>query len=117
LRTDDLAVGDEDVVDVEDGDWEYLAEDGRVGWQDMADFAATLEDSRIRGILEDAVQGKGAFSRFRRAIDRADLKAAWYCFSDDRLWGRGGRSWRTWASGRHRTAYSMSTLHQLALRL
>jgi hypothetical protein len=39
-------------------------------------------------MLEDAVQGKGAFSRFRRAIDRANLAEEWYCFADDRRWGR-----------------------------
>jgi hypothetical protein len=34
------------------------------------------------------VHGRGAFSRFRRAVDRADLGEAWYCFADDRRWGR-----------------------------
>jgi len=30
----------------------------------------------------------GAFSRFRRAVDRADLGIARRCFADDRRWGR-----------------------------
>lgn len=86
--TDEFAVGEEYVVDVEDGDWAHLVDDGREGWQDMADFTATIEDQRIRGMLEDAVHGAGAFSRFRRAIDRAELSAEWHCFADDRRWGR-----------------------------
>ena len=88
VLTDASMVGEEDAVDVEDGDWAYLVQDGQEEWQDMADFAATVEDARIRGMLEDAVHGKGAFSRFRRAVDRADLWAAWHCFVDDRRWGR-----------------------------
>lgn len=54
----------------------------------MADFAAVVKDPRSRESLEDAVQGRGAFSRFRRAIDRADLSEEWYCFVDDRRLGR-----------------------------
>jgi Plasmid pRiA4b ORF-3-like protein len=85
---DEYAVGEESVVDVEDGIWVHVVDDGRAGWQDMADFAATVEDPQIRQTLEDAAHGKGAFSRFRRAVDRADLGIAWHCFADDRRWGR-----------------------------
>ena len=66
----------------------HLVDDGRAGWQDIADFAATVEDPQIRQTLEDAAHAKGAFSRFRRAVDRADLGIAWHCFADDRRWGR-----------------------------
>ena len=86
--TDELAVGEEYAVDVEDGDWVHLIETGEEGWQDMADFTTAVRDPRIREVLEDAVHGRGAFSRFRRAIDQADLAAEWHCFADDRQWGR-----------------------------
>jgi hypothetical protein len=86
--TDAALVGEDAAVDIEEGDWEHLVDDSHEGWQDMADFAATIEDPRIRETLEDAIQGKGAFSRFRRAIYRADLAEDWYCFADDRRWGR-----------------------------
>jgi hypothetical protein len=86
--TDESTVGEEYVVDVEEGDWEHVVEDSHEGWQDMADFAAAVKDPRSRESLEDAVQGRGAFSRFRRAIDRADLSQEWNCFVDDRRWGR-----------------------------
>jgi hypothetical protein len=81
-------VGDDAAVDLKDGDWVHLVDDSQEGWRDMADFAVAVEDPRIRETLEDALRGKGAFSRFRRAIDRADLAEAWYCFADDRRWGR-----------------------------
>jgi hypothetical protein len=86
--TDELAVGEEFAVDVEDGDWVHMVEDGREGWQDTAAFATAVRDPRIRGMLDDALKGRGAFSRFRRAIDQADLAAEWHCFADDRRWGR-----------------------------
>jgi hypothetical protein len=88
VLTDEYAVGDEEAVDVEGGNWVYLVDDSQQGWQDMADFAAEVEDPRIREILEEAVHGKGAFSRFRSAVHRADLGAEWYCFADDRRWCR-----------------------------
>jgi hypothetical protein len=73
---------------VEDGDRVHMVEDGHEGWQDMAAFATAVRDPRIRGMLDDALKGGGAFSRFRRAIDQADLAAEWHCFADDRRWGR-----------------------------
>jgi hypothetical protein len=86
--TDELSVGAEYVVDVDSGEWVHLVEDGRAGWQDMADFAAAVEDRRIRGLLEDAAHGRGAFSRFRRAVDQAGLHAEWHSFAVDRAFGR-----------------------------
>jgi hypothetical protein len=88
VLTDELAVGEESVVDVEDDDWVHVGEEGRESWQDMSDFAAAAADPRTRGLLKDAVNGKGAFSRFRRAVGQADLDAEWHCFADDRRWGR-----------------------------
>jgi hypothetical protein len=86
--TDESAVGDEYVVDVDSDEWVHLLEDSRDSWQDMADFAARAEDPRISEMLEDAMSGSGAFSRFRRAIDQTGLGHEWHCFADDRRWGR-----------------------------
>lgn len=88
VATDPYAVGEEYAVDVQQGDWVGVLDDSRDGWEDMADFAAAVEDLRTREMLQDAVQGKGAFSRFRRAVDRADLSENWHCFADDRRCGR-----------------------------
>lgn len=86
--TDEAIVGEDVVVDVEDGAWIYLDEDQTRGhWQDMADFAAT-QDPRVRALLEEAIEGKGAFSRFRAAVHRAELAGLWTVYSDDRRIGR-----------------------------
>ena len=84
MLTDAAMVGEDAAVDLEDDDWEHLIDDSREVWQDMADFAVAVEDPRLREAMKDAVQGKGAFSRFRHAVHRADLAEAWYCFSEDR---------------------------------
>jgi hypothetical protein len=76
------------MVDIESDDWVHLVDDSRDRWRDMADFAVSVKDPRIREMLEDGVSGKGAFSRFRRAIYQADLGDEWHCFADDRSWGR-----------------------------
>jgi hypothetical protein len=86
--TDRYVVGDDGVVDIESDDWVHLVDDSRDRWRDMADFAVSVKDPRIREMLEDGVSGKGAFSRFRRAIYQADLGDEWHCFADDRSWGR-----------------------------
>jgi hypothetical protein len=88
VASDAGMVGDEAAVDLEDGDWVHVLDETRDAWQDMADFATAVEDLRTREMLEDALRGRGAFSRFRRAIDRTDLREAWHCFADDRRWGR-----------------------------
>jgi hypothetical protein len=97
VATDAGMVGKEAAVDLDDGDWVHVLDESRDGWRDMADFASAVEDLRTREMLEDALQGKGALSRFRRAIDRADLREAWHCFADDRRWVVLGRSSPTWA--------------------
>jgi hypothetical protein len=86
--TDAALVGEDAAVDLDEGDWEHVVDDSHEGWDDMADFAVSIKDRTIRETLEDAIQGKGAFSRFRRAVHRADLAEEWYCFADDRRWGR-----------------------------
>ncbi len=37
-------------------------------------------------MLEQAIQGKGAFSRFRQAVHQGELNTLWAAFSDDRQW-------------------------------
>ena len=57
-----------------------------VWYQDMADFAAgiTNEDAGLR--LARAIQGKGAFRRFKDELheEYPDLLPAWYAFRDAR---------------------------------
>jgi hypothetical protein len=63
------------------------------GWRDMADFIGTLDDQVGADRLTDAIDGRGAFSRFRRELDRhPELIRRWQAFSAECRVGR-ARSW------------------------
>ena len=53
-----------------------------VWYQDMADFADTITDERAGRRLARAIQGKGAFRRFRDELhdEYPDLLPTWYAF-------------------------------------
>jgi hypothetical protein len=57
-----------------------------IWYQDMADFADGITDERTRNRLAGAIQGKGAFRRFKDELHReyADLLPVWYAFRDTR---------------------------------
>jgi Uncharacterised protein family (UPF0158) len=57
-----------------------------VWYQDMADFAETITDERAGRRLARAIQGKGAFRRFKVELhdEYPDLLAAWHAFRDVR---------------------------------
>ena len=57
-----------------------------VWYQDMADFAEAITDERAGRRLARAIQGKGAFRRFRDELhdEYPDLLLAWYAFRDIR---------------------------------
>ncbi|MFC9362540.1 hypothetical protein ACFTZB_38950, partial [Rhodococcus sp. NPDC057014] len=58
------------------------------GWRDMAAFAQRQHDSGLRERLEWAIEGKGAFHRFRDLVHQEGLADQWYAFSTDRQLGR-----------------------------
>jgi len=60
--------------------------DSEESYQDMVDFAATVSDPRLRGRLEGALVGNGAFRRFREALD-SDYEECqrWFEFKDRQL--------------------------------
>jgi hypothetical protein len=65
----------------------------REAWEDMHDFATDIEANAIRAQLLDAINGRGAFSRFRRILARHDaLRASWYAYSAETRAGR-ARDW------------------------
>jgi hypothetical protein len=65
----------------------------REAWEDMRDFATDVEVDAIRAQLLDAIDGRGAFSRFRRILARHDeLRARWYAYSAETRAGR-ARDW------------------------
>jgi hypothetical protein len=57
-----------------------------VWYQDMADFAEDISDEREGRRLARAIQGKGAFRRFRDELrdEFPDLLQTWYAFRDVR---------------------------------
>jgi len=88
-------VGD-DNVDGEDDDERWLrvhCEGSRAGYRDMELFIDTVEDDRIADRLARAIQGRGAFRRFKDALASwPELLDRWYGFTDDRHRGR-ARAW------------------------
>ena len=57
-----------------------------VWYQDMTDFADAISDERTGRRLRQAIQGKGAFRRFKDELHEKypDLLQAWYTFGDTR---------------------------------
>jgi hypothetical protein len=53
----------------------------------MADFAETVTDQRFRQMLDLALDGRGAFRRFKIALsDHPAERERWFAFRDERLW-------------------------------
>ena len=91
FMTDAAMVGEDAVIDVDAEPDRWLrvpCEGSRAGWEDMATYVAGVADSRLREQLERAIEGKGAYRRFRDLIDEAGLRQAWQEFSDERQIGR-----------------------------
>lgn len=57
--------------------------ESRIAYQDMADFIETVDAPRVQDRLWSAIEGRGAFRRFRETIRRyPDLEQRWYTFSE-----------------------------------
>ncbi len=89
--TDAAETGEDYAVDIEEDPdrWLLLERQGpRDAWTDMADFVEGLAVSEARRRLEQAIQGRGAFRRFREVVAEEGLEEAWKRHSDDRAMGR-----------------------------
>jgi hypothetical protein len=75
-------------VDLEELDPDLVAIQPLPSWvwyEDMADFADTIADEQVGQRLARAIQGKGAFRRFKDELHhRPELLLAWHAFSDTR---------------------------------
>jgi hypothetical protein len=71
-----------DDADLVDQGWVIVPPSGgRTGFEDMELFAKEVGDVRAREQLMAALEGKGAFRRFRDAVrDRPELRDAWRDF-------------------------------------
>ena len=91
FMSDEAMVGADAAVDVdaEPDRWLWVpCEGSRAGWEDMATYVAAVADSHLREQLERAIEGKGAYRRFRDLIAGEGLTQAWQDFSDERQIGR-----------------------------
>jgi hypothetical protein len=77
--------------------WLHLEALGsREGYRDMELFAQTIEDKQLADLLEVALDGRGAFRRFKDVLAREpDELQRWFTFSEDRRRGRA----RAWLAG------------------
>lgn len=70
-------------------DTRYLSiekQNSHEGYRDMQIFIADLDDSHVREVLETAIQGSGAFRRFKDALYRhPEVQKAWFAFQDERI--------------------------------
>ncbi|MEE3850220.1 hypothetical protein VZC37_07730 [Gordonia sp. LSe1-13] len=65
----------------------------RDGYRDMVDFAGTITDPRLAGQLDVALDGRGAFRRFKNVLSEAPEEfTRFMLFSDERKLGR-AREW------------------------
>jgi len=56
------------------------------GYQLMVEFTETIEDDLLREKLNIALDGKGAFRRFKNVIaDYPDYREKWFTFRDDKI--------------------------------
>ena len=74
--------------------WLWVQNTGsRAGYRDMAEFIDTVTDPARADRLGIAIQGRGAFRRFKDTLARWPVELdRWYGFSDDRQRGR-ARAW------------------------
>ena len=92
----------EQVPDLEDPDrWLYVGPEGSdEGYRDMEDFIGRVDNPDRADRLGIAIDGRGAFRRFKDTISRwPDDQERWYRFSDERRRGR-ARQWLSFAGYR-----------------
>jgi len=87
LWTADTGIDGQTPVDLDELDLACIDQlPSWVWYQDMADFAGTITDERAGRSLARAIQGKGAFRRFKDDLhdEYPDLLPAWYAFGNVR---------------------------------
>ena len=85
--TSNTGIDGQNPIDLEDLDLTPIDPiPSHVWYQDMADFAERLSDDAAGRRLTRAIQGKGAFRRFKNELheDFPKLLPTWHVFRDDR---------------------------------
>ena len=90
---DRLEVGEEAESDDPDRWLWVICEGSRAGYRDMVEFIGTVDDPDRADLLGIAIEGRGAFRRFKDVLARwpGELDR-WYGYADDRQRGR-ARAW------------------------
>ena len=58
-------------------------QESREGYSDMSDFAETVQDERLRDLLSVALNGKGAFRRFKDVLcDYPEERERWFKYEE-----------------------------------
>lgn len=95
LHDDEFLDEEEELRAEQPEKWLWLpCQRSRDAYTDMVDFAEGLGNGPLARRLFDALEGRGAFGRFRRALDQAgdEEVGRWRAFSEERVIGR-ARSW------------------------
>lgn len=72
---------DNDSDKFDDDCWIHCPSQRDIGEYDMmVDFTDTVTDSRANELLSVALEGKGAFRRFKDTLHRVGLTEEWYAF-------------------------------------
>lgn len=79
--------GEDALVDPESDDWVAVEPvPSRAGYADMEDFIALVPDPRARDLLDRAIQGRGAFRRFKDTLyEFPVLREEWFAFHNTRM--------------------------------
>jgi len=88
-------MGEEDEDESDDPErWLWVESEGsRAGYRDMERFIETVADPGRADRLGIAIEGRGAFRRFKDVLGRwPDEQERWYAFSEERKRGR-ARAW------------------------
>jgi len=60
--------------------------ESREGYEEMVDFIVTVKDERLAELLGVAINGKGAFRRFKDVLlNYPEARERWFEFKDDRM--------------------------------
>lgn len=91
---DDAAAGLDEDEDEDEDRWLYVhCEGSHDGYRDMERFIGTIDDATIVDRLEIAIQGRGAFRRFKDVLSRwPDELQRYFQFCEERQRGR-ARAW------------------------
>jgi hypothetical protein len=85
---------DQDSADYDEDRWLFFSPESGEGYRDMLDFTGHVNHEQLRQRLLDALDGRGAFRRFRDVLrgGHDDAVTRWQIFSQERALGR-ARAW------------------------